>query len=107
MSYIKFESTTPPTVSASSTWSNVSTSTRILVPINTYGAYTTATNYPSSSTFVYLVYGTYALGDTLPTTTTDNYNLTWYASMDDAASQTNPISVGNGNEVYATCTPIT
>lgn len=107
MTYIKFTRTTPPTVSNSNAGSSVSTSTRILVPINTYGAYTTATNYPSSSTFVYLVYGTYTSGDVLPTTTTDNYNLTWYASMDDAASQTNPISVGNGNEVYATCTQIT
>ena len=104
MTYIKFTRTTPPTVSNSNAWSNVSTSTRILIPINTYGAYTTKTNYPSSSTYKYFVYGTYASGDTLPTTTTDNYNLTWYASMDDAASQTNPISVGNGNEVYATCT---
>ena len=107
MSYIKFESTTPPTVSSSNAWGGVSTSTRILVPINTYEVYTTATNYPSSSTYKYFVYGTYNAGDTLPTTTTDNYNLTWYASMDDAASQTNPISVGNGNEIYATCTPVT
>ena len=107
MLYIKFESVTPPTVSNSNAWGGVSTSTRILIPINTYGAYTTATNYPNPSTYKYFVYGTYNAGDTLPTTTTDNYNLTWYASMDDAASQTNPISVGNGNEVYATCTPVT
>ena len=104
MLYIKFTKTTPPTVSNSNAWTSVSTSTRILVPINTYRTYTNRTNYPSSSTYKYFVYGTYNAGDTLPTTTTDNYTLTWYASMDDAASQTNPISVGNGNEVYATCT---
>lgn len=103
MDYIKFIPTTPPTVQSSSAWTSVSTSTRILVPINTYGAYITKTNYPRSSTYKYFVYGTYASGDPLPTTTTDNYTLTWYASMDDAASQTNPISVGNGNEVYARC----
>jgi hypothetical protein len=107
MDYIKFIPSTPPTVSNSNAWSNVPTSTKILVPINTYRAYTTATNYPNPSTYKYFVYGTYTSGDTLPTTTTDNYTLTWYASMDDAASKTNPISVGNGNEVYATCTPIT
>lgn len=106
MSYIKFESTTPPTVSNSNTWQNVSTSTKILVPINTYRTYTATQNYPNPSSYLYLVYGTYASEDVLPTTTTDNYNLTWYASMEDATSQTNPITVGTGNEVYARCTPI-
>lgn len=102
MSYIKFESTTPPTVSNSNAWNNVSTSTLILVPVDSYDAYKTSTNYPNPSTFTYFAYGTYTSGDTLPATTSDNlYNLTWYASMDDAVSQTNPITVGNGNEVYA------
>ena len=56
MSYIKFESTTPPTVSNSNAWSNVSTSTKILVPAGTLETYTTATNYPNSSTYTYEEY---------------------------------------------------
>ncbi len=56
MSYIKFESTTPPTVSNSNAWSNVSTSTKILVPAGTLETYTTATNYPNPSTYTYEEY---------------------------------------------------
>ena len=100
MSYIKFESTTPPTVANSSAWTGVSTSTLILVPVGSYDAYKTGTNYPKPSTYTYLAYGTYAEGESLPTTT-GSYNLTWYASLDDVSGLTNPITVGNGNEVYA------
>lgn len=52
--------------------------------------------------FIYLGYATYTSGDTLPSTTTDEtHTLTWYASVEDAIAQTNPITIGNGNEVYA------
>ena len=107
MLYIKFESTTPPTVSNSSAWSGVSTSTKILVPVASYNAYITGTNYPNPSTFTYLIFGTYTSDTALPEVTPDNeYSLVWYASMADATSQTNPITVGNGNEVYARATAI-
>ena len=56
MSYIKFKSTTPPTVSSSSAWSSVSTSTKILVPTGTLETYKSATNYPNPSTFTYEEY---------------------------------------------------
>ena len=56
MSFIKFESTTPPTVSSSTVWSNVSTSTKILVPTGTLETYKTATNYPDPSTYTYEEY---------------------------------------------------
>ena len=56
MSYIKFESTTPPTVSNSNTWSGVSTSTKILVPTGTLETYKSATNYPNPSTYTYEEY---------------------------------------------------
>ena len=56
MSYIKFKSTTPPTVSASSAWSGVSTSTKILVPTGTLETYKAATNYPNPSTYTYEEY---------------------------------------------------
>ena len=104
MESIKFAPTTPPAVSNSNAW-GVPTSCTMIVPINTYSAYTTATNYPNSTTYTYLVFGTYESGVTLPSTSTDNYILTWYASITDAKAQTNPITVGNGNEVYARCLP--
>ena len=103
MESIKFKPITPPTVSNSNTWTGVPTSCIILVPINTYAAYTTATNYPDPSTYTYLAFGTYESGTTLPSSTTDNYMLIWYASAADAIAQTNPITTGNGNEVYARC----
>ena len=56
MSYIKFESTTPPTVTSSNAWFNVSTSTKILVPTGTLETYKTATNYPNPSTYTYEEY---------------------------------------------------
>ena len=107
MSYIKFEPTTPPTVSNSNTWTNVSTSTKILVPAETLGAYKSATNYPNPSSYSYIGYGTYESGETLPTVTSDvSMALTWYASIEDSITKTNPITVGNGNEVYARGTAI-
>ena len=103
MESIKFTSTPPPTVSSSSTWTNVPSTCIMLVPINTFAAYTSATNYPSSSTYTYLVFGTYESGESLPSSTTDNYILIWYASIADAKAETNPITTGNGNEIYARC----
>lgn len=107
MSYVKFEPTTPPAIAGSSTWNGVSTSTRILVPVDSYGAYTSASNYPSSSNYTYLGFGTYTSGDTLPATTQDElYTLTWYASMADAVAETNPITEGIDEEVYARATAV-
>ncbi len=56
MSYIKFESTTPPTVTNSNAWRSLSTSTKILVPTGTLEAYKSATNYPNPSTYTYEEY---------------------------------------------------
>ena len=56
MSYIKFESTTPPTVPSSNAWTNVSTSTKILVPTGTLETYKAAANYPNPSTYTYEEY---------------------------------------------------
>ena len=56
MSYIKFESTTPPTVTNSSAWYGVSTSTKILVPTGTLETYKSATNYPNPSRYTYEEY---------------------------------------------------
>ena len=56
LSFIKFESTTPPTVSNSNAWTGIPTDCIIYVPSGTLSAYTSATNYPSSSTYTYVEY---------------------------------------------------
>ena len=56
MTYIKFESTTPPTVTNSNAWSGVSSSTKILVPTGTLETYKTATNYPDPAIYTYEEY---------------------------------------------------
>ena len=107
MSSIRFESTTPPTVSNSNAWNGVSTSTKIFVPAEKLGTYRSATNYPDPSSYEYIGYGTYESSETLPTETSDGLMvLTWYASIEDWSTETNPITVGNGKEVYARGTAI-
>ena len=51
---IHFTSPTPPTVSGTSTFLNLSSSCKIYVPRGKLSAYTSATNYPSSSTYTYI-----------------------------------------------------
>ena len=51
---IRFEPTTPPTVANSNAWSSIPTDCVISVPTGTLSAYTSATNYPSSSTYTYI-----------------------------------------------------
>ena len=51
---IRFNSTTPPTVSNSSAFTSIQTDCIISVPTGTLSAYTSATNYPSSSTYTYI-----------------------------------------------------
>ena len=101
LGYIKFNRTTPATESSSSAWANVPTDCIIYIPLDTYTAYTTATNYPSSSTYNYVEYAIYASGTILPSTNTGGTRAyTWYATIEDWLAQTNPITVGNGKEIY-------
>ena len=100
---LRFISSTPPAATASSSFTSIPNDCVILVPSGAMTAYTTATNYPNPNKYTYLVYGTYESGATLPSSTTDNYMLIWYASTADAIAETNPITTGNGNEVYARC----
>ena len=54
---LKFKSTTPPTISANSNnYQNVPTNCKIYVPSGTLSNYTSAANYPSSSTYTYVEY---------------------------------------------------
>jgi len=51
---IHFLPAVPPTVSATNAFSNVQTDCKIYVPAGSLEAYTSATNYPSSSTYTYI-----------------------------------------------------
>lgn len=97
----RFARTTAPTVSATSAWTSVPTSCLMLIPVGALASYLSASNYPSKTSYTYLGYGTYTSGETLPAQdSTQAYNLTWYASKTDAKAQSNPITQGNGFEVY-------
>lgn len=56
LGYIKFERTTPPSVANSNAWTNIPTDCKIYVPQGSLSAYTSAANYPSSSTYTYVEY---------------------------------------------------
>ena len=52
--HLYFLPTTPPSVSSSNAFSNIPTDCVIHVPVGSLSAYTSATNYPSSSTYTYV-----------------------------------------------------
>ena len=54
MGEIHFKSTTPPTVANANAWTNVPTTCKIFVPSGYKSSYTSASNYPSSSTYTYV-----------------------------------------------------
>ena len=95
-----------PTV-LNTSFQNLPTTTIIYAPALVVNKYMNASYFPSKSTYKYVGFATYEDGETLPTKTSDNtHNLTWYATTEDAVAQTNPITVGNGNEVYARATAV-
>ena len=54
MARLRFKGTTPPAVSSSSTFSGIPNDCIISVPVGSLAAYTSATNYPSASTYTYI-----------------------------------------------------
>lgn len=50
---IHFKASTPPTLSGSNVFTSLNLSCKIYVPMGSLAAYTTATNYPSSSNYTY------------------------------------------------------
>lgn len=56
LSYIKFEGSTPPTLTNSNTFASLETDCKILVPTGSLADYTSASYYPSSSTYTYEEY---------------------------------------------------
>ena len=103
LSYIQFEGNTPPTLTNSNTFASLETDCVIFVPRDYYSTYISASYYPSPSTYTYYIFDTYTSGRELPNMISSDktYDLTWYASQSDAISQTNPITEGNGKEIYA------
>ena len=107
LGFIKFSSSTPPTVSASNAFNGIPSDCIVFAPALVLNLYMNGTNYPSKTTYKYIGYATYELGTTLPDKTTDEtHTLTWYATVSDAIAGTNSITVGNGSEVYAIATAI-
>lgn len=103
----RFEDATPPTVANSDAFTGIPTTCIFYVPYSALAAYLTATNYPSPSTYTYIGFATYENGVTLPTQdATSAYNVVWYATKEDAIAQTNPITVGNGSEIYCRYTAV-
>ena len=102
---IRFEALVPPTI-GNSVGFPCQSYTRIIVPFASYDAYMRPkTNYPDPMVYNYFAYETYENGVTLPTSSNDGaYSYVWYASLDDAEAGQNPITEGNGNEVYAVAT---
>ena len=101
LAFIKFTPTTPPSVGNVNAWTSIPSDCYILVPYDTLDDYLNETNMPDDSTYLYLCFAKYASGVSLPTTDSDGYSLTWYATKDDARNGVNPITVGNGKEIYA------
>lgn len=80
---------------------NIPNTCAFLVPFEYYSTFSQYT----VSTYGNIGFATYPVGETLPTTdTSGTYNAVWYATLSDAKSETNPITIGNGQEVYARCT---
>jgi hypothetical protein len=108
MEFCRFNSVSPPTVSNSNAFLSFHADrTKIYCPAESISAYKSATNYPNPATFTYIGFATYESGVTLPVQTQDEqYNYTWYATVDDLVNSRNPITQGNGSEVYATITAV-
>ena len=98
LSFVKFYSSTPPVCSNMNAW-GISSDFKILHPYNSAIAYKNATNYPDKDTYLYLGFYSGTDGEVLPTTVTDGtttYNLTWFATVDDAVAESNLILTMQG-----------
>ncbi len=92
----KFNSATPCTVPANLFY--YATNVVFLVPYQSYDAYLNATNFQYVPRAQY-GFGDFVAGNTFPSSV-DGYTITWYASVDEAKSGTNPITVCQTNGTY-------
>ena len=108
LSNLRFTGLVAPSPSSSNWYSNIPTDCIIEVPYGGLASYLSASNYPKKTTYTYLGYATYTSGAALPAQDgTEAYNVTWYATRADAKAGTNPITEGNGNEIYCTYAAVT
>lgn len=104
---VVFLKLTSPSITKSNAFDGVPNTCKFYIPYSGMRNYLTATNYPSPSAYTYIGFATYESGVTLPTQdATEAYNVVWYATKSDAIAQTNPITVGNGNEIYCRYTAV-
>lgn len=101
-----FYSTTPPTLSASNSL-ELPGYTMLIFPFNGLADYLEETNWPGISQ-PSLAFAVYQADAQLPATdATEGYNVTWYASKDDALNERNPITTGNGKRIFCTIEEVT
>lgn len=101
---VKFMGLVPPTI-GSRTWDSTNDTFVVLFPYVSTIEYHSKSGYPQKTTHPYLGFYSGSSGEVLPTSVTDGttlYNLTWYATIDDAVAGTNPITEMVGDEVYCT-----
>lgn len=101
-----FHSETPPTLSASNSL-ELPEYTILIFPFAGLADYLEETNWPGISQ-PSLAFATYEAGAPLPATdATEGYSVTWYASIDDALNEQNPITTGNGKRIFCTIEEVT
>lgn len=104
---IVFTRSSPPSIANANAFGGLTSRCVIIVPADSLSDYLAATNYPNPASYKYLGFSTYEEDAELPETeTTGSYNLTWYATKADAIAETNPITAGNGKEIYCRYTVI-
>ena len=93
-----FDSETPPTMAATTAWSNA-TNCGIFVPYGKVNAYRTATNWTAQAANIkgYAKPNTFTLGETLPDLNAEGYELTWYS---DKACTTEVTTVADASAEY-------
>lgn len=90
LKFIMFEPSTPPTVYGT-TFKDISATAKFIVPYASFTPYISTSNLSQFSDRT-LGHGTFEVGQELPPSTT-YYRFTWYASLDDAINQINPITI--------------
>lgn len=101
---VKFAGAVPPTI-GSRTWDSTNDTFVVLFPYASTIEYRSKGGYPLKTKHPYLGFYSSSSGEVLPTSVTDGttlYNLTWYATIDDAVAGTDPITEMVGDEVYCT-----
>lgn len=93
-----FASSMPPTLSATTVWSNI-TNSKIFVPYGSVNAYKTATNWTTQAGNIigYMGAGVLPVGSELPTINEEGYALTWFS---DKACTVSATTVKNADAIY-------